>query len=231
MTKKVRVTILDDHQSIIDGYMLRLNASSQVEVAATILFGEELEPILEAQPTDVLILDVGVQNSAEDENPYPILHVIPKLLQKYPGLNILVISMHAERRLIRAVMEAGASGYILKEDWKAMQNLANVVISIADGGIYFSQKAHELVLKGQLAGDKETLTARQKEVLSLCAAYPNDTLLMVAQKIGVTHSTVRNLLSTAYLNLGVNNKAGAIIKARQMGLITPEPPTVATPRQ
>src|SRR5215510_4888305 len=106
-TPKIRVTILDDHPNIVDGYVYRLSRSPQIEVAATCLFGDELEPSLAKHPTDVLLLDVSVPAGPENPNPYPILSVIPRLLQQYPELNILVISMHNERGLIRAVMEAG----------------------------------------------------------------------------------------------------------------------------
>ena len=52
MNKKIRVTILDDHQNIIDGYVFRLSANPQIEVVATISFGELLEPTLAGHPTD-----------------------------------------------------------------------------------------------------------------------------------------------------------------------------------
>ncbi|HXD09136.1 MAG TPA: hypothetical protein VN653_03645, partial [Anaerolineales bacterium] len=78
MTDKIRVIILDDHQSIVDGYLFRLGNIPQIEVAATLSFGEEIEPALAKSPIDVLLLDVGVPISAQDPNPYPILHIIPK---------------------------------------------------------------------------------------------------------------------------------------------------------
>lgn len=224
MNKKTRVTILDDHQNIIDGYVYRLSANPQIEVAATISFGQELEPTLAEHPTDVLLLDVNVPTSAENPNPYPILYAIPKLLQTYAGLNILVISMYAERGLIRAVMEAGASGYVLKDDQTTAQDLGSVVISIAGGGIYFSQKAHELYIK-HLSKESGLLSVRQSEALSLCAAYPNYTTAEFANMMTVSNSTVRNLLSTAYLKLNVNSRAAAIARAQQLGLITPTPPS------
>ncbi|MHB8776887.1 MAG: response regulator [Anaerolineales bacterium] len=224
MDKKIRVTILDDHQNIIDGYMYRLGAAPQIEVAATIHFGDELETTIADHPTDVLLLDVNVPTSAENPNPYPILHAIPRLLQTYAGLNILIISMYAERGLIRAVMEAGASGYILKDDQTTAQDLGSVVMSVAGGGIYFSQKAHQLYIK-HLSKEGELLTVRQLEALSLCAAYPNDTTAEFAKRMTVSNSTVRNLLSAAYLKLGVNNRAAAIARAQQLGLITPIQPS------
>jgi len=228
MAKTIRVTILDDHQSIIDGYRFRLSNYPQIEVAATIATGEELETTLSAHPTDVLLLDVSVPTAHDNENPYPILHSIPKLLQQYPNLRILVISMFTERGLIRAIMEAGASGYILKDDQSSIQDLGNVIISVAGGGIHFSQKAHQLYAQYLSKTSKELLTVRQAEALSLSAAYPNDTTEDVARKMSVTNSTVRNLLSGAYVKLGVRSRTAAIIKARQLGLITPEPPIPST---
>ena len=224
MNKKIRVTILDDHQNIIDGYVFRLSANPQIEVAATISFGQELESTLAKHPTDVLLLDVNVPTSAENQNPYPILYAIPKLLQTYAGLNILVISMYAERGLIRAVMESGASGYVLKDDQTTAQDLGSVVMSIAGGGIYFSQKAHELYSK-HLSKESELLSVRQLEALSLCAAYPNNTTAEFANMMTVSNSTVRNLLSAAYLKLDVNNRAAAIARAQHLGLITPTQPS------
>jgi two-component system nitrate/nitrite response regulator NarL len=220
--KKIRVAILDDHQSIVDGYLYRLSQNPQVEVAATCAFGEELEPALADYPTDVLLLDVTVPVGRDNPNPYPILSVIPHLLQLYPDLNILVISMHAERGLIRALMEAGASGYILKEDRAAIRDLGNVILSVAGGGIYFSQKAHQLYARSQLREGGDLLTVRQVEVLSLCAAYPDDSTAGLAQRLAIANSTLRNLLSSAYIKLNVHSRSAAIAKARQMGILTPE---------
>lgn len=221
MTKKIRVTILEDHQSIIDGYLFRLSKIPEIEVVSTLLFGDDLEPTLEKIPTDVLLLDVNVPTSSDNRNPYPILYLIPKLLDLYPKLALLVISMYAERSLICAIMEAGASGYILKDDQTVIRDLGNVVVSIAHGGIHFSQKAHQLFLKNQTRKNTELLTIRQMEALSLCAAYPDYPTDELARKMSVTNSTFRNLLSGAYVRLGVHNRTAAIAKGRQLGIITP----------
>jgi DNA-binding NarL/FixJ family response regulator len=165
------------------------------------------------------LLDVNVPTSAENPNPYPILHAIPKLLQTYEGLSILVISMYAERGLIRAVMEAGASGYVLKDDQTTARDLGSVVLSVAGGGIYFSQKAHQLYIS-HLSKENDLLSTRQLEALSLCGAYPNNTTAELAGMMSVSNSTVRNLLSAAYMKLHVNNRSAAIAKAQQLGLIT-----------
>ncbi len=226
MTEKIRVTILDDHPAIVDGYCVQLEKLPQIEVVGKLSYGEELEPALEKNPADVLLLDINVPIAEDDSNPYPVLHIIPKLLQKYPSINILIISMFAERSLIKAVMEAGASGYILKDDQTAIRDLANVVVSIAGGGVYYSKKAYEQLKRVRTDELNAAPTTRQLQALSLSLAYPNSTTADLARMMAISNSTVRNLLSGAYLKLGVNTRAAAIAKARQMGLITPEPPTI-----
>jgi two-component system response regulator DegU len=224
MENKISVTILDDHQSIVDGYRFRLSNFPQIEIITTLEYGEDLENALKKQAPDVLILDVNVKVSAENSNNYPIFHVIPDLLQRYPDLAILVISMHNDRSIIRAVMEGGASGYILKDDQRTIQELGSVILSIVSGGIFLSEKVRNLYVKNRSATSEEPLTGRQMEALSLCAAYPDHTTEKLAQIMNVANSTVRNLLSGAYLRLGVNSRAAAIAKARQLGLIPPDAP-------
>jgi two-component system, NarL family, nitrate/nitrite response regulator NarL len=227
MAKKIRVTILDDHQSIIDGYLYRLNNFPQIEIVKTITFGEELEPVMAKNPTDVLLLDIYVPTSRDNSNPYPVLYTIPKLLDLYHDLSILVITMHNERSLIRSVMETGASGYILKEDQTMIRDLGNVILSVASGAIVFSQQVHELVYKNSDSTKHEQLLSRQIEILSLCAAYPDWTTAELARKMSLSNSTVRNLLSDAYLRLGVHTRLAAVTKARQLGIITPLSPNTS----
>ena len=225
--EKVRVAILDDHQSIIDGYIYRLSSTTEIEVVATATHGEELEPLLVKQPVDVLLLDLSVRTSPENSNPFPILHIIPKLLQKYANLSILVISMFAEPGLMRSLIEAGVSGYVLKDDQSAFRDLGNIVLSIAHGGIFFSKKAHSLYMQTDAINGGELLTPRQMEVLSLCAAYPDASTSDLAQMMSISNSTVRNLLSSLYLRLGVHSRTAAVEKARELGLVTPRPPSLA----
>lgn len=220
MSDKIRVVIMDDHQSIVDGYVYRLEKTPQIELVGVANFGEELEPLLARYPTDVALLDVNVPISPINSNPYPILHSLPQLLQTYPTLSALIISMHAERSLIKALMEAGISGYILKDDHHTLRELGAVVMAVARGGIRFSQPALDLLLRYSTSGP-DALSARQLEALSLCAAYPNHSINDLARRMLLAASTMRNMLSDAYVKLGVNNRGAAILRAREMGLIAP----------
>lgn len=219
MKNKIQVIIMDDHQSIVDGYLFRLSKVPEIEVVATLAYGDDLEPALEEHSVDVLVLDVEVPASPENSNPYPILHTIPKLLQRYPNLAILVISMHNEPGLVRAIVDAGAAGYILKSDSGKIQELGKWILSLVNGDPCFSEKILR-VFPGRL---HEVFTPRQLEALSLCAAYPNSKTAELAGKMEIANSTLRNLLSTVYLKLGVQTRAAAIAKARQMGILTPDP--------
>ncbi len=219
MKDKLRVMILDDHQGIVDGYRYRLGMVSNIELVAALSYGSELEPALKENPVDVLILDVEVPATPDNLNSYPILHKIPMLLRQYPELMILVISVHSEPSLIRAIVDAGATGYILKGDSQRIQELGKWVFRLVNGELCFSERALEA-----LVGKKDgPFTSRQLEALSLCAAYPNSKTSELARKMKIADSTLRNLLSTVYFKLDVQTRAAAIAKARQMGLLTPDP--------
>jgi DNA-binding NarL/FixJ family response regulator len=219
MKDKIQVMIMDDHQGIVDGYRYRLSMVSNIEVVGTLSYGEELEPALKENAVDVLILDVEVPASPNNPNAYPILHAIPKLLQQYPELMILVISVHSEPGLIRAVVNAGATGYIFKGDSRRIQELGKWISALVDGEICFSEKALEAIVGRR----DEPFTPRQLEALSLCASYPNSKTAELARKMKIADSTLRNLLSTVYFKLGVQTRAAAIAKARQMGILTSDP--------
>ncbi|MFN8494532.1 MAG: response regulator transcription factor [Caldilineaceae bacterium] len=218
MQPKIKVAILDDHQSVIDGYLHRLANTPGVVVVATAAFGHELEPLLATHAVDVLLLDVGVPMAADDPNPYPVLYIIPHLLECYPALHVLVISMHNRRALIKAVMEAGASGYILKDDRETIRDLGAVIQTVANGGVHFSQQALRQFL--QNSSESAELTTRQVEVLSLCAAYPDASTAELAHRLRIANSTLRNLMAGAYTKLGVHNRTAAIVKAKHLGILT-----------
>ena len=220
----IRVAILDDHQSTIDGYAFRLKDHDNIQVVATARYGSEVEGILSENDIDLLVLDISMPTSKDDSNPYPLLFMLPKLREQYPDTTILIISMHKHRSLMRALMQAGAKGYILKDDRKAILQLGDIITSLAAGGVYFSEQSYAVMADDQAGNDVKPLTPRQVQVLSLSAAYPDMSTAKLADQLEIAPSTLRNLMSESYLRLGVRNRAAAIAKARQLGLITPYPP-------
>lgn len=216
MDNLIRVAILDDHQSIIDGYLHRLSRSQTIIIVDYACSGDYLHEMLDRHQVDVLLLDIHVPESAEVKEEYPVISQIAPLLDQHPKLHILPISMNHQPTLIEAVIDAGASGYILKDDTEAIQSLIEIIETIAGSGFYLSPKAAAR-LSRKIPGNGVP-SPRQLEVLCLCAAHPEATSEDLAQQLGIAPSTFRQLLSRAYYHLGVNNRAEAILKARQMGL-------------
>lgn len=223
MSHGIKVAILDDHQSIIDGYLYRLVDNPDIEVVGTAKYGEELEQILQCQPVDVLLMDVMVPIRPDETSPFPIMHVVRDLLQKYPNLNILVISILTQKILIKALVDAGISGYVFKQDAESISQLGKIVQMVANGGIYFSQEAHNALRSSDQQPSASLLTARQLEILTLCASYPNLSTAELAARLGIAGSTLRNLLSNAYLRLDVRTLAAAIFRLQEMGLFPANP--------
>jgi DNA-binding NarL/FixJ family response regulator len=141
------------------------------------------------------------------------------LAQTYPNLNILVISMHTQAVLVQSLVDAGISGYIFKDDYASIRQLARIIFMIASGGIYFSDDAYQQLRQGRSGTTNPILSPRQIETLSLCASYPDDSTAELAERLGVASSTLRNLLSNAYVRLEVHTRAAAIAKIQKMGLL------------
>lgn len=217
MPNVINVAILEDHQSTIDGYQLRLSENPGTRVVASCLFSEGLKGMLENNPVDVLILDINVPISNENRNIQPIHQLITGLKQEFPKLTILVISMHAQRTMIKTILKAGTSGYILKDDYDSIRNLGKIVETLADGGTYMSNRVREIFFNGHL--DDLKLTQRELEVLSMCAAYPDDSTAVLAERMEIANSTVRNFLHKIYIKLQVHGRAAAILKAKEIGLL------------
>jgi DNA-binding NarL/FixJ family response regulator len=133
--------------------------------------------------------------------------------------------MHNQRKLIEAVMAAGSSGYVLKDDQSTIRDLASVIRAVAGGGIHLSQSAYQRLIRGQDTLEGQPLTPRQLEALSLCAAYPDASTAELGSKFSIANSTFRNLLSEVYLKLNVRTRSAAIAKAHQVGLLPPDVPT------
>ena len=94
---------------------------------------------------------------------------------------------------------------------------------IVEGGIHLSQDVYKVLMQPQTPEYSNNLNPRQLEALTLCSAYPDESTAQLAIRMDIEGSTLRNLLSGAYIKLGVRTRAAAIAKAHQMGLISINP--------
>ena len=218
MTPFIKVAILEDHQSVVDGYMFRLREAKDMAIVGVAANGEILSDLLQEHPDIcVLLMDVQVPISSDDSNIIPILHLVPKILEKRPSIHILIISMFMSPPLVKELVDAGVCGYILKEDSESIRNLPAVIRRVMHGELYFSE-----VVKEKLDGELQNtlgITHRQLEILSLCAAYPDLSSDQLAERLGIVSSSLRTTLSETYARLKVHNKAAAISRAKDLGLI------------
>jgi len=215
---QINISILEDHPLIVDGYRRLLEGKPRIYIAGTTRFGEDLEPMLAAHPTDILIMDIEVPTSTKNPNPYPIINAIPRLKHRNPGMAILVISSHDQQVLVETLFDLGVRGYIFKDDPLAFDKLADILIDIHEGKFYFSQGRYEKLSSLKFEGSLPRLSSRQLEALSLCVAFPDSSSHELAQRLGVSDSTFRNLLSAAYKHLGVRTRQAAILKLQKMGI-------------
>lgn len=215
----VRVGILDDHSLTLAGYEAQLKDAQGIQVAWTAQYYNFVKYKLKKFETDVLVLDASVPSSDLDDTVFPIFQAIPELLELYPEMSIIIISMHNRRAFIKNLQQVGISGYIIKDDTKSLNKLGEILRLVGQGGIYFSPKANEALATP--VEDKLNLTPRQVEVLSYWASNIDKSAKDIAIHFDIANSTLRNHLSDIYIRLEVNRLAGAIEKAKSLGIITP----------
>lgn len=223
----IHVVIVDDYPVILQGYEKSLANTPHIKIVGAALYGEELMPLLVQNHVDLLLLDINVPISKENKMAYPIFHTIPQIIGMYPHLSVVVATMYADRSLIKAIIQTGVSGYILKDDLYAVQEFGAIITSIVrHNGRYWSPEVQRLLeqTKSKKNEDEPLLTPRQLQALSLCAAYPEQSTAQLAEYMHITDSTFRNHLTDAYFKLGVQSRGGAVAKARDAGLIVSDKP-------
>jgi two-component system, NarL family, response regulator NreC len=164
---KTRILIADDHKIIRDGLRALLEKQGDMEVIAEAEDGiSAVKGALKASP-DVVIMDIGM----------PGLNGIEATRQVVAGnrnIRVIALSMHTDRRFVLEMLEAGASGYLLKES--AFEELASSIRTVMAGQPYLSPKITDVVIKEYLhnatKGEStvfKLLSAREREVLQLLA--------------------------------------------------------------
>lgn len=215
--RKINVAILENWQSIVDGYHYRLDGDQSLTICAVAQYGEQLEAMLAEHVVDVLLMEPYVPASPDNYNMYPVWTALRQIFKKQPKLQVLVITKTRDPAIVKQASANGVCGYIFKEDTQTIRSLAAVVKSVANGGVHYSQRAHQILMDRDMA--EVTLTSRQLEALSLCAAYPDEPTEKLAAQLNIAPSTFRSLLSSAYKQLETHSRMAAVEEARHRGWI------------
>ena len=211
----ITVAIVDDHKMFRDGLTAILNHEKDLKVIWTSANAQETLELIDASFPDVLLMDITLGKESG-------ITLTTLLLEKYPELKTLAISMHHEDNYIVKILEEGAKGYLLKDAGGV--EMINAIRTVAGGDTYYSNNVSQVLLKhitkGTRPKDKKvniSITKREEEILKLIAQeYSNPE---IAKELFISIRTVdthrRNLLE----KLQVKNTAGLVKYAFRLGLV------------
>lgn len=206
---RIRVALVDDDAQFRLVLASVLGASGRHEVVAAVGSAEEALAWPATLKPDVVLLDVGLPGRAGSA-------VAGELLAKFPGALVLMVSGSRDDAVVLEAIRRGAAGYVLKS-----AELAPVLEAIDDalaGGAPMSPAIARQVLglmrsapaAKRPTGELALLTPREADVLALVAEGASDK--DVAERLGVTRSTVKNCLFAIYGKWRVNSRTAAAVK-------------------
>ena len=174
--------------------------------------GAELLALVARARPDVVLTDLSMPKLSGAA-------AIDELARRFPGLGVLVLTMHEDDASLFAALRAGARGYLLKGADR--DEIVRAVLAVAGGdAVYGGAIARRVVdfLTGTAARAPALpeLTARERDVLGLLAAgLPTS---QVARRLTLSDKTVRNHVSAVLTKLQVPDRAAAVARARDAGL-------------
>ena len=215
MADIIRVVLADDHPIVRSGIKSALEVERDIRVVGEAGNGQDACDICRELTPEVLLLDLNMPGSKATET-------IASIRESTPTTKIVMLTAHDEDAHIRAVMRAGVSGYLLKEE--AVDTVVKAVRAVRKGAAWYSQSIAERFVQWQFGREPEIedaqLTPRERELLVLVAKGRDNS--SIAQELNLAEQTVRNYTSTLYEKLGVHSRAEAIVWARERGFADEE---------
>lgn len=204
--EKIKIILADDHQMFLDGLSSLLSQLKEVQVLAAVKSGSEVLEKLKGSSPDLVIVDLNM----------PVLNGIETtkaIKTNYPGIKVLGLTMENDLQSVTAMLEAGASGYILKNTGKAELELA--IKQVMNGDPYLSQSistqlAQNLLQNFQQKKEEENeldlLTERELEILKMIALENSNT--EIANALFISPKTVETHRKNLMRKIGVKNSLG-----------------------
>lgn len=215
MGQKRQICIADDHEILRAGLRSLLAPNPELEIVAEVADGFELLSALQKFQPELVLIDLGM----------PRLHgldAIREIRRRQPDTKILVLTMHDSEEYVRAALEAGVQGYLLKDS--SYGELVQGVIAVLAGKVYLSPAVSGGIVRGYLAGQKtdlprsglELLTHREREVLKLIAE--GHTNAQIAKLFHCSVKTIETHRANLMKKLDLHNAAGLTSFAISQGL-------------
>jgi two-component system response regulator NreC len=214
---KLRLLLGDDHTLVRHGLRKILEERPEWEVVAEVGDGREAVKKCIALKPDVAVLDVAM----------PLLNGIDatqQIVRKVPETRVLVLSMHSDEGYVTRALQAGATGYMLKDS--AGKDLLKGIASVAAGQAYFSPAIARLMLddyvrrvSGTGVVDRyETLSEREREIFQLIAEARTNK--EVAELLQISPATVETHRARILQKLDIHNTAELVLYAVRRGVIS-----------
>ena len=206
--EKIKILMADDHPVVRAGIRGMLETQDEFQVIAEAKNGREaFEQIGKLKP-DVVLMDLRMPEMDGVE-------AIGKIKEKYPDINILVLTTYdTDADIVRAV-EAGATGYLLKD--APRDELFRAVRGTAKGETVLAPVVAARLMGKVRDHGEQALSAREIDVLLLVARGASNQ--DVAEKLHVSTATVKSHLIQIYQKLGVSDRTAAVTTAIERGII------------
>lgn len=207
----IRILIADDHPVFRYGLRALLAAEPGLTVVGEATTCDEALALAEQLQPDVVLMDLNMPGGNGIE-------ATRHIRQSSPCSAILIVTMFDDDSVF-AAMRAGARGYVLKG--AQGEETIRAIRAVAQGEAIFSPTIATRLIASFAAPAPARqpfpeLSEREHAVLALMAqGYTNDA---IAQRLSLSPKTVRNYVSSIFSKLGVNDRAGAIIRARDHGM-------------
>lgn len=214
-----RILIADDHQLFLDGLRSLLDKIDGCVVVGEARTGLDVLDALAQTPTDCVLLDVQMPDLNGIET-------TKRIKKQFPAVRVLAVSMAGDYDTVRAMLRAGADGYLVKNTGKA--ELVNALDSVGRGQIYVSPELAPVVFNGvanrRPAGRSghspapvEPLTQRERDVLTLIVdGLTNE---QIAQRLFLSPLTIKTHRTNLLGKLQCTNTAALVRYALEHKLL------------
>ena len=211
----IRVLLADDCQIMREGLRLLL-AKRGFEIVADAPDGRTAVKLTRKLHPQVVVMDVGMADLSGIE-------ATRQIISELTDVRVLALSVYTDRRYAAQMLEAGASGYVLKDD--ASEELAKAIEEVAAGRVYLSPRIAGVLVAdyvGRLRENGEVhlseLTPREREVLQLVAE--GYTTQKLAQQLNLSVKTVETHRRHIMDKLNIHTAAGLTKYAIQAGVVS-----------
>lgn len=218
LVKPVTVAIVEDDPMCIGRFEAAVRAASDLRLAASFVNGGTALEWLESNSVDVLLCDLGLPD-------LPGLAVITYCAHRHPGTSIMVITMYEDEPHVIRSLEAGASGYLLKDSLH--DEICERIRELHAGGSPITPTIARLVLKrfrppqasASHLPDTEYTRLTPKEMVVLNRIAQGFSYQEIGQLEGITVNTVHTHIKRIYGKLAVRSRTEAVFEAQQLGLL------------